>query len=164
MTETVSIRELHAAEFERTWPIMQAVIASGDTYNYPADLDLETARALWTAPPVRCFVAEQDGRVLGCYKLQPNQSGLGDHVANASYMVAAEARGRGIGSMLCEHSLQQARKAGFTAMQFNYVVSSNTVAVRLWQRHGFAIVGQVPGAFRHATLGPTDIYVMHRRL
>ncbi len=164
MTETVSIRELHAAEFERIWPIMQAVIASGDTYNYPADLDLETARALWTAPPVRCFVAEQDGRVLGFYKLRSNQPGLGDHVANASYMVAAEARGRGIASRLCEHSLQQARKAGFTAMQFNYVVSTNTVAVRLWQRHGFAIVGRVPGAFRHALLGPTDIYVMHRSL
>jgi GNAT superfamily N-acetyltransferase len=160
----VSIGEIDAAGFARIWPIMQAVIASGDTYNYPADLDVDTARAMWTAAPVRCFVAERDGTVLGFYKLRPNQPGLGDHVANASYMVAAEARGRGIASMLCEHSLQQARAAGFTAMQFNFVVSTNTVAVRLWQRHGFAIVGQVPGAFRHARLGPTDIYVMHREL
>ena len=164
MTDTVPIREIDAGEFERIWPIMQAVIAPGDTYKFPADLDLDTACAMWTAHPSRCFVAEQDGRVLGFYKLRPNQPGLGDHVANASYMVAAEARGHGIASMLCEHSLHQARKAGFTAMQFNYVVSSNTVAVRLWQRHGFTIVGQVPGAFRHALLGPTDIYVMHRSL
>ena len=164
MTDTMPIREIDGKAFERIWPIMQAVIATGDTYNYPADLDIDTARAMWTAPPVRCFIAEQDGQVLGFYKLRPNQPGLGDHVANASYMVSACARGRGVASALCEHSLQQARDAGFSAMQFNFVVSTNTIAVRLWQRHGFAIVGQVPGAFRHAEHGPTDIYVMHRVL
>ena len=164
MTEAVPIGEIDAAEFGRIWPIMQAVIASGDTYNYRADLDFATACTMGTAPPVRCFIAEQDGRVLGFYKLRPNQPGLGDHVANASYMVSADARGHGIASILCEHSLQQARDAGFTAMQFNFVASTNTVAVRLWQRHGFAIVGQVSGAFRHVLLGPTDIYVMHRSL
>jgi ribosomal protein S18 acetylase RimI-like enzyme len=164
VTEKLALREIGADEFVRIWPIMQAVIAGGDTYNYPADLDIDTARAMWTAPPVRCFVAEQDGKVLGFYKLRPNQPGLGDHVANASYMVAADARGRGIASMLCEHSMEQARCAGFTAMQFNFVVSSNTTAVRLWQRHGFQIVGQVPGAFRHAVHGHTDVYVMHREL
>lgn len=164
MTDTVHIREIGIDEFERIWPIIQAVIATGDTYNYPADLDFATACAMWTTLPVRCFVAEQDRQVLGFYKLLPNQPGLGDHVANASYMVATDARGKGIASKLCEHSLQQARNAGFTAMQFNFVVSTNTVAVRLWQRHGFSIVGQVPGAFRHALLGPTDIYVMHRTL
>lgn len=164
MTDQLCIREIDAGAFERLWPIMQVVIASGDTYNYPPDMDRETARAVWMAPPVRCFIAEQDGQLLGFYKLRPNQPGLGDHVANASYMVAPAARGRGVASALCEHSLQQARDAGFSAMQFNFVVASNAVAVRLWQRHGFAIVGQVPGAFRHAQLGPTDIYVMHRPL
>lgn len=164
MTETVTMREIDAGEFVRIWPIMQAVIAGGDTYNYPADLDVDTARAMWTATPVRCFIAEQDGKILGFYKLRPNQPGLGDHMANASYMVAADARGRGIASMLCEHSLQKARDAGFKAMQFNFVVSTNTIAVRLWQRHGFQIVGQVPGAFRHAVHGHTDVYVMHREL
>jgi hypothetical protein len=49
-------------------------------------------------------------------------------------------------------------------MQFNFVVSRNAGAVRLWQRHGFSIVGTVPGAFRHATHGLTDIHVMHRFL
>ena len=158
------IREIGADEFARVWPFFQAIVAAGDTYTYPLDMSLEQARTIWTTPPARCFVAERDGQVLGCYRLAPNQMGPGNHVANGSYMVAPQARGQGIASTLCEHSLEQARQAGFTAMQFNAVVASNTTAVRLWQRHGFRIVGQVPGAFLHAQLGPTDIYVMHRML
>jgi ribosomal protein S18 acetylase RimI-like enzyme len=158
------IRKIGADEFVRVWPFFQAIVAAGDTYAYPLDMSLEQARAIWTTPPARCFVAERDGQVLGCYRLAPNQMGPGNHVANGSYMVAPQARGQGIASTLCEHSLELARQAGFTAMQFNAVVASNTTAVRLWQRHGFRIVGQVPGAFRHAQLGPTDLYVMHRAL
>lgn len=158
----LAIREIGADEFVRVWPIFQAVIAGSDTY--PPDMSLQQARNLWTTPPARCFAAERDDQVLGCYRLAPNQMGPGDHVANSSYMVAAEARGQGVAAALCEHSLEQARQAGFTAMQFNAVVASNATAVRLWQRHGFHIVGQVPGAFRHPRLGPTDLYVMHRTL
>jgi ribosomal protein S18 acetylase RimI-like enzyme len=158
------IREIGAAEFVAIWPLFQSVIAAGDTYSYPPDMHLEDAKALWTTPPSRTFVAERDGRVLGCYLLKPNQPGLGDHVANAGYMVAADARGQGIASAMCEHSMDEARRAGFSAMQFNYVVASNTIAVKLWQRHGFSVVGTVPRAFRHAMLGPTDIHVMHRFL
>lgn len=121
-------------------------------------------RSLADDAGVTRIVAELDGRVVGAYRLAPNRSGLGDHVANGGYMVAADVRGRGIASAMCEHSMDEARRAGFTAMQYNYVVASNTTAVKLWQRHGFAIVGTVPRAFRHATLGPTDIYVMHRFL
>ena len=158
------IREIGADEFVRVWPFFQSIVVAGDTYTYPLDMSLEQARTIWTTPPARCFVAERDGQVLGCYRLAPNQMGPGNHVANGSYMVAPQARGQGIASTLCEHSLEQARQAGFTAMQFNAVVASNTTAVRLWQRYGFRIVGQVPGAFRHAQLGPTDLYVMHRAL
>jgi ribosomal protein S18 acetylase RimI-like enzyme len=164
MSEAVALREIGADEFVRVWPIFQSVIAGGDTYSYPADMRFEQARDMWTVPPSRCFVAECDGKVLGAYLLKPNQPGLGDHVANAGYMVSPTARGQGIAGMMCEHSMEQARCAGFTAMQFNFVVSTNTTAVRLWQRHGFQIVGQVPGAFRHAVHGPTDVYVMHREL
>lgn len=160
----LAIREIGADEFVRVWPFFQAIVAAGDTYTYPLDMSLEQARSIWTTPPARCFVAERDGEVLGCYRLAPNQMGPGNHVANGSYMVAPQARGQGIASRLCEHSLELARQAGFTAMQFNAVVASNTTAVRLWQRHGFRIIGQVPGAFRHAQLGPTDLYVMHREL
>jgi len=158
------IREIPAAEFGIVWPMFQSVIAGGDTYSYAPDTPFEEVRASWAEPPNRTFVAERDGRVVGCYRLCANRPGLGDHVANCGYMVAADARGQGIASAMCEHSLEEARRAGFTAMQFNYVVASNTTAVKLWQRHGFAIVGTVPRAFRHATLGPTDIHVMHRFL
>lgn len=162
----VAIREIGVGEFQLVWPVFREVLDAGDTYTYPSDLDLETARAMWTAPPARCFVAEEDGRVLGCYRLAPNQlpGSAGDHVANGSYMVAEAARGRGVGEMLCRHSLEQARQAGFAAMQFNFVVSTNTAAVRLWQRCGFGIVGTLPNAFRHPRLGMVDGLVMFRTL
>jgi GNAT superfamily N-acetyltransferase len=164
VTAALILREIGAGEFTQVWPFFKTIIAAGDTYIYPPSMEFEHARAMWTTLPARCFIAERSGQVVGCYRLAPNQPGLGDHVANGSYMVAPSARGQGVASAMCEHSLDQARRAGFTAMQFNCVVSTNAVAVRLWQRHGFQIVGQVPGAFRHAQLGATDIYVMHRTL
>lgn len=160
----LSIRELGADEFDRAWSIIREIVALGDTYTYPTDLTLEAARAMWTTPPVRCFVAELAGRAVGCYRLAPNQMGPGDHVANSSYMVASDARGHGVGAALCAHSLDEARRSGFLAMQFNFVVSTNTVAVRLWQRHGFEIVGTLPKAFRHPQHGLVDGHVMYRML
>jgi ribosomal protein S18 acetylase RimI-like enzyme len=164
VTAPILIREIGADEFALVWPLFRSVVMAGDTYSYPPDLAFAQARDWWTLPPTRCFVAERQKLVLGCYMLRPNQPGLGDHVANAGYMVSHAVRGQGVASAMCEHSMTLARDAGFTAMQFNFVVSTNTSAVRLWQRHGFRIVGQVPGAFRHADHGPTDVYVMHRHL
>ena len=164
MTDAFRIRPLAPEEFDRVWPMFREVIAGGDTYPYPDDLSPEQARVMWTSPPAQCFVAEGDEAVLGCYRIAPNMMGRGDHVANGSYMVASAARGRGIGAALCEHSLAQARRSGFSAMQFNMVVSTNEAAVRLWRHMGFEIIGRVPGAFRHATLGMVDTYVMHREL
>lgn len=163
MSELV-IREIGADEFPRAWPVFKTVIASGDTYSYAPDMTMAQACALWTTPPSRCLLAERDGDVLGCYMLRPNQPGLGDHVANCGYMVAPSARGQGIAGKMCEHSLDTARRAGFTAMQFNFVVASNAGAFRLWERHGFSRIGTVPGAFRHRTLGLTDIHIMFRTL
>ena len=164
MSSALEIRELRPEAFELVWPFFHAVVAAGDTYAYPPDLGLEEARRLWTAPPARAFVALLDGEAVGTSSIRPNQVGLGDHVANAAYMVAPEARGRGIARTLCEHSLEAARQAGFDAMQFNFVVSTNEGAVRLWQRCGFEVVGRVPRAFRHRELGPVDVLVMHRFL
>jgi GNAT superfamily N-acetyltransferase len=161
---TMEIREIQVSEFDLIWPIFRAVVAAGDTYAYDPAITVEAARALWTTPPCRAFAASEGGRVVGCYMLHPNQAGPGDHVANAGYMVAPEARGRGIAGRLCEHSLDIARAAGFPAMQFNAVVACNGPAVHLWQKHGFAIVGRVPQAFRHPVHGLTDLLVMHRFL
>ena len=168
----MEIREISPDEFELVWPVFKAVIERGDTYPYAPEMTMDEARSLWTTPPARTFGAwqhseqdgEQDGEVVGCYLLRPNQPGLGSHVANCGYMVAPSARGRGVGGALCEHSLATARADGYLAMQFNSVVASNVAAVNLWQKHGFAIVGRVPKAFRHAEQGLTDILVMHRFL
>lgn len=165
MTE-IAIRAIAPAAFASVWPIFGEVLAAGDAYTYPPGLTMAQARAMWTTPPARCFVAESNGDALGCYRLAPNQmpGGPGDHVANGSYMVAARARGRGIGEALCRHSLEAARAAGYAAMQFNCVVSTNTAAAGLWRRCGFDIVGTLPLAFRHPQHGPVDGDVMYRLL
>ena len=164
MDRDFDIHEIGPEQFHLAWPIFREVLARGESYNYAADLNLDGARAMWTTAPYRMFLAQSGNDVLGCYKLGPNQRGRGDHVANASYMVAESAWGQGVGTALCEHSLMQAGKAGFLAMQFNYVVSTNTAAVHLWLKHGFAVVGRVPGAFRHPSEGFVDVLVMHRML
>src|SRR5262245_1048756 len=103
MDRDFHIREIGPDEFERAWPIFREVLARGESYNYPAELQMAVAREMWTSPPYRTFFAEGDsGEILGCYKLGPNQRGRGDHVANASYMVAEAAWGQGIGGAMCE--------------------------------------------------------------
>ena len=161
---SLDIRAAQAHDFAAIWAIFHAVVASGDTYAYAPETTMAEARRIWMEPPAVAFVAERSGRIVGTYALRPNQPGLGDHVANCGYMTHPDARGQGIGAALCAHSLQAARERGYTAMQFNYVVASNEGAVRLWQQHGFAIVGRAPGAFRHRTLGPVDVLIMHRQL
>jgi len=161
---SLDIREIGADEFDLVWPIFRAIVSAGETYAYPRDITFEQARSLWTTAPSRCFVCESEREILGCYMLRPNQGGPGSHVANAGYMTAAHARGKGVAGALCEHSMVAARSEGFLAMQFNCVVSSNEIAVRLWQKHGFRIVGTLPKVFAHAQLGLVDAYVMHRFL
>ena len=121
-------------------------------------------RAYWFTPGARVFVAVLDGAIAGSYILRANHLGRGNHVANAGYVVAQRLRGRGLAGTMCEHSLATARAAGFCAMQFNFVVSTNAAAVETWKRHGFAIAGVLPKAYRHKTLGDVDVYVMHRAL
>jgi len=83
---------------------------------------------------------------------------------NASFMVSSRARGRGLGRVLGEHCLDRARELGYRAMQFNAVVSTNTVAVRLWRSMGFIIVGTIPDGFNSTKHGLVDFHIMHRYL
>ena len=122
------------------------------------------ALAYWLAPDKDTFVAEENGVILGTYYLRPNHAGGGNHVCNCGYMTAANATGRGIARLMCEHSLEYARSRGFRAMQFNFVVSTNERAVRLWQSLGFEIVGRLPLAFKHPAQGYVDALVMFRSL
>ena len=143
--------------------IIAPTIRAGETYALPADWTEAEALAYWRSPGHTVFVAE-DGAVVGTYYIRPNQRGGGDHVANCAFMTAASATGRGVAGAMCAHALQYAAAAGYGAMQFNFVVSTNTRAVALWQRFGFEIVGRLPGAFRHPTLGLVDTLVMYRKL
>jgi GNAT superfamily N-acetyltransferase len=158
------IRSATDTDFPGIWTIIQRVVAAGDSYAHTARTTRQEARRIWTAAPAVAHVADEGARVVGTYTLRPNQPGLGDHIANCAYMTHPDARGRGIGGAMCEHSLAAAREHGYTAMQFNFVVASNESAIRLWRKHGFAVVGRVPGAFRHRLLGPTDVLIMHRTL
>lgn len=159
------IREATPQDFDTIWPIFQQVAAAGETYAYPREVTKEQAFALWMEMPRKTFLLEDsDGTVLGTYYLRTNQLGPGDHVGNCGYMVAASARGRGVATRLCEHSQQTARALGYQAIQFNFVVSTNTTAVNLWTKLGFATVGRVPRAYRHHRLGYVDALVMYKWL
>ena len=158
------IRPAAQTDWPTVWALFRRVAATGDAFAYDEATTEETARKLWFGPPSVAYVAEADGEVVGTYFLRPNQPGRGGHVANGGYMVAEEARGRGVASALCEHSIQTARGMGYRAMQFNCVVSTNEAAVRAWAKHGFVVVGTLPGAFRHDALGYVDVFVMYRVL
>lgn len=160
----LTIRPDTPADADQQWAILQTVLAAGDTYAWPTSPSREQALALLHPPGSHTFVAEVDGRVVGTYYIKANALGPGDHVANCGYMVSAAARGHGVGEALCRHSLDAARALGFRAMQFNAVVGTNLGAIRLWEKCGFAIVGTVPGAFRHPVHGDVAIHVMHRLL
>jgi L-amino acid N-acyltransferase YncA len=160
----MKIRKADEADRDAIWKIFHGVVAAGDTYAIDPDMSREEALAYWSATDTQTYVAESTGRVVATYILRPNQSGGGSHIANAGFMVAPDARGQGIGRAMGEHCLSEARRLGFRAMQFNFVVSTNESALRLWEDLGFKIVGTLPGAFRHPGKGYVDVYVMFRSL
>ena len=159
-----TIRTALANDSDAVWAILEPVIRAGETYTLPREMDRQTALAFWFAPSHEVFLAEDCGQAVGTYFLRPNQAGGGAHVANCGYITAVAASGRGVARLMCAHSLDRARARGFRAMQFNFVVAANDRAVRLWQSFGFAIVGRLPEAFLHPSLGYVDAYVMYRVL
>jgi ribosomal protein S18 acetylase RimI-like enzyme len=183
----MKIRRATDADRDAIWNIFHGVVAPGDTYALDPNISREDALAYWFAPGTHTYVAEIDREsvreadslpgtatpsptanqnhvIAGTYILRPNQSGGGSHVANAGFMVSASVRGRGLGRGMAEHCLHEARRLGFRAMQFNYVVATNTAAIRLWHDLGFEIAGTLANAFRHPDKGYVDVYVMYRSL
>ncbi|GAA1968361.1 GNAT family N-acetyltransferase [Amycolatopsis minnesotensis] len=158
----MEIREFTDADWPQVWPIVHEVVQARDTYTYDPDLSADDGREIWIeSPPGLTVVAVDGDHVLGTAKMGPNRPGPGSHVSTASFMVAADARGRGIGSALCAYALDWARSRGYAGMQFNAVTESNTGAVKVYERLGFRIVGTVPGAFEHPALGRVGLHVMY---
>ena len=156
---------LTEADWPKAWQIIEPVFRSGETYAVARNVSEADARRLWVEAPLATFVVvDEDDGVLGTYYLKANQAGPGSHVCNCGYIVSERARGRGIASAMCDHSQSEAVRHGFRAMRYNLVVATNTGAIRLWQKHGFEIVGTLPDAFEHPHDGFVDAHVMHKTL
>ena len=160
----MNIREVIDGDFDDIWPIFHAIVNKGDTYAYPHDTNKEQAQNLWLEIPLATYVVEKSGVILGTYFIKTNQTGAGEHVCNCAYMVAPAAQGQGLATLMCQHSQRQALELGYKAMQFNFVAASNTGALKLWQKLGFATVGCLPKAFLHPQLGYIDAMVMYKWL
>jgi ribosomal protein S18 acetylase RimI-like enzyme len=160
----LAIHRAAESDYDAIWAILEPMIRAGETYTLPHSMSRQQALECWFATDKETFVWEENGEVLGTYFLKANQQGGGAHVANCGYVTAAAAQGRGIARQMCLHSLERAKERGFRAMQFNFVVSTNERAVKLWVDLGFAIVGRLPLAFEHPTEGFVDALVMFRQL
>lgn len=158
------IRPATADDRAAIWSIIGPTIRAGETYTLDRDMSEATALAYWLGADRETFVAEEDGTVLGTYYLRTNQAGGGSHVCNCGYMTGTAAARKGVARRMCQHSLDHAAARGYRAMQFNFVVSTNDHAVRLWRALGFEIVGRLPGAFAHPQLGDVDALVMYQAL
>jgi GNAT superfamily N-acetyltransferase len=165
MSRPITIRPVLPDEWSATWGLLEPVFRAGETFPHDPGIRAEEARKLWVEEAQATYVAlAAGGGILGTYYLKPNSLALGAHVANAGYVVGKAVRGQGIGSLLCRHSQEEARRLGYRAMQFNLVVSTNEAGLRTWQGNGFRIVGTLPGAFRHRQLGYVDAHVMFKQL
>ena len=159
----MAIHPATESDRDAIWEILEPVIREGETYTLPRDMSKQQALEYWFAADKETFVWKENGKVLGTYFLKANQQGGGAHVANCGYVTAPSAQGRGIARQMCLHSLERAKERGFRAMQFNFVVSTNERALKLWVDLGFEVVGRLPLAFDHPTLGFVDALVMYRK-
>ena len=160
----LSIRKAIREDKEEIWKILKQVIAQGDSFVFDPDSSKEKMMTYWMEPEKHTYVAILDDKVVGSFFIKANQPGLGSHIANAGYMTSPSASGKGIGKAMGQFSIEEAKRLGYQAMQFNIVVKSNERAVRLWQSLGFKIIGEIPEAFNHRTLGMTNAYIMYQKL
>jgi ribosomal protein S18 acetylase RimI-like enzyme len=164
MKNGLIIRLAAKDDADAVWKILQPIIAKGDAFVYDPDSDKDDVLNSWMNENNFNYVALIDNEIVGSYFIKANQRDLGSHIANAGYAVSVEHSGKGIGKFMGDHSLEEAKRLGFTGMQFNFVVKSNASAVKLWQSIGFEIIGEIPSAFRHKKNGLTNAYIMYREL
>ncbi|MEW7289124.1 GNAT family N-acetyltransferase [Aquimarina sp. 2304DJ70-9] len=160
----MKIREATQKDYDAIWEIFKKVIKTGDTYVFDPRTPKKDLTRHWFASYMKTYVVEENNTILGTYIIKPNQIDLGSHICNCSYMVDPDSHGKGIGKILCEHSLKNAKEIGYNAMQFNSVVSTNIPAIKLWEKYNFEIIGTIPKGYKHSSLGYVDAYVMFREI
>ena len=160
----MQICEMTKRDYELFWPVFKEVVLAQETYAFDPDIDFESAYNLWCISPQKTYAIKECGLILGSYYIKPNASGPSSHISNCGYMVNPESRGQGIARKLCLHSQEIALELGYTAMQFNSVVSTNKIAIQLWQKLGYKIIGTIPKAYNHKKLGLVDSFIMHKQL
>jgi len=160
----LNIRKAKENDIDQVWEIFSKVIKTGDTCVFNPNTPKSELKKHWFANYMETYVIEENEQILGTYIIKPNQIDLGNHIANCGYMVSPYAQGKGIGKKLCEHSLKIANENNYEGIQFNIVVSSNKVAVELWKKYGFKIIGTTPKGFKHSELGLIDTYIMYKDL
>lgn len=160
----LEIRQAKEEDKPHVWEIIRSVISSGDTYIFFPDSSRDKMLDYWFSSEQTVYVALSENKIIGTFFLKANQPDLGSHIANAGFMVSAAAKGKKVGKTMAEFSLQEAKRRGYKAMQFNFVVKSNSVAVNLWLNLGFEIIGEIPEAFNHIENGLTNAYIMYRKL
>lgn len=160
----MQVRRIKPSEFFRVWEMFKEIIDQNAYFAYDHSTTQAQIEASWINAQNLIYGVELEGEIAAAYIVKPNQPGHGAHIANAAYMVDSRFRGHGIGRVLAAHSIETARAAGYRAMQFNMVVSTNESAVHLWKAHGFEIIGTVPEAFHHFEHGYVDAYIMYRKL
>jgi ribosomal protein S18 acetylase RimI-like enzyme len=160
----IEIRKATPLDSDEIWDIIKEVISTGDTYVFSPNSSKEKMLGFWMSTDKHTYVAIVDGKISGTFFIKDNQPDLGSHIANAGYMTAPAAAGKGIGKAMCEFSIMEAKRLGYKAMQFNIVVKSNENAVSLWKKLGFKIIGEIPDAFQHQQKGFTNAYIMYSKI
>jgi ribosomal protein S18 acetylase RimI-like enzyme len=160
----MNIRKMTDSDFEAFWPVFHEIVKDQETYAFDPEISYQSALDVWVNSPAATYVATENDVILGSYYVKKNAAGPGSHICNCGYMVNPLARGKGVAKTLCIHSQKVAAKLGFLAMQFNSVVSTNTVAVNLWKKLGYQVIGTIPKAYQHKQQGLVDAFIMYKKL
>jgi GNAT superfamily N-acetyltransferase len=142
---TVEIRPATPADHDELFGAFAQIVATGEGFPQQPPLSRPEFDDYWIAHSSGVWIAEHDDVLAGAYYIKPNFVGRASHIANAGYFVLEAHRGLGLGRTLVEHSLQEAPRLGFDAMQFNLVFESNP-ARAMYRELGFLEVGRVPAA------------------
>ena len=144
----MNIRQYEPADLSGMIKTWNEVVDAGDAFPQEEPLTPETGAAFFAAQTYVGVAADDDGTILGLYILHPNNVGRCGHIANASYAVRSDCRGRHLGEKLVLDCLTQAKAHGFGILQFNAVVEGNVHARHLYERLGFKQLGTIPRGFR----------------